>query len=229
MNIVRNIYTLLCGAALLSCLAACGDHNITDFGFDGSFSGTLKDESGNIVPGNISSGALVVRALGEGDAVSTDMRVKGDGTYQNTRLYPKVYKIWVIGPVTLVTDTVIVDFAKQKHVNQDLLVSPFISIDKPALVGSPSSTSVDVSYQMVPSDGKVVSKRELYCSTNPFPDASTGSGAFYATKKVTLNANSGTASIAELAPQTKYYLRVGAQATGASGFNYSEQIEIETP
>ena len=229
MKIVRKIYPHLGCIVLMCALVACGDHNVTEFGFDGSFAGTLKDETGNIVPGDITSGALVVKALGEGDAVSTDMRVKGDGTYQNTKLYPKKYKVWVTGPITLVTDTLIVDFAKQKHVNQDLVVSPFITIGKPSVAGNPSATSADVTFQMTPGDGKGVSKRELYCSTNPFPNASTGSGAFYDTKKVTLNANSGTATIADLAPHTKYYIRVGAQATGANGYNYSEQIEIETP
>jgi hypothetical protein len=228
MNIARRIYPLL-GCLALLCAAACGDHNVTEFGFDGSFAGTLRDEAGNIVPGNITSGALVVKALGEGDEVTTDMRVKGDGTYQNTKLYPKKYKIWVTGPVTPVTDTAIVDFAKQKNVKQDLVVTPFISIGKPGVSGNPSSTSVDISFEMTANSGKVVSKRELYCSTNPFPDASTGSGAFYDTKKLGLNANEGTVSVSELAPQTKYYVRIGAQANGTSAFNYSEQIEIQTP
>ena len=228
MNIVRKIYSLLSCAVLLFSVTACGDHNVTEFGFDGSFSGTLRDEAGNIVPGNITSGALVVKALGEGDEVSTDMRVKGDGTYRNTKLYPKKYKIWVSGPVMPVTDTMIVDFAKQKNVQEDIVVTPFVSIAKPAIVGSPSITT-EVSFEMAPADGKAISKRELYCSTNPFPDASTGSGAFYETRKLTLDSDSGTVDISELKPHTKYYVRVGAQATDASGFNYSEQIEFMTP
>jgi hypothetical protein len=210
--------------------ASCENEDITDFGFDGSFSGTLKDESGNIVPGDITSNGLVVKALGEHDhQVTTDMRVNGDGTYKNTKLYPQTYKIWVSGPVTLVTDTVIIDFAKQKQVNQDLVVSPYVRVGKPVVVGNPSGTSVDVSYEMTPDDGKIVSKRELYCSTNPFPNATTGSGPFYETKKVTLNADAGTATVADLDPHTKYYVRVGVQAKGSSGFNYSEQIALETP
>jgi hypothetical protein len=229
MNTVRSIYKVLGCLALLLGVAACGEHDITEFGFDGSFSGILKDEGGNVVPGNITSSALVVRALGEGDAVPTDMRVKGDGTYENTKLYPKKYKIWVTGPVTPVTDTIVVDFAKQKNVNQDLVVTPFVSIGKPGVSGNPSSTSVDISFEMTANSGKVVSKRELYCSTNPFPDASTGSGAFYETKKLTLNANEGTVSVSDLTSKTKYYVRIGALASGTSAFNYSEQIEIQTP
>lgn len=228
MNILGKIK--VCSFYLLVVLWAtsCESGDVTDFGFDGSFSGTLKDENGNIVPGNITSSSLVVKALGEHDQVTTDMRVKGDGTYQNTKLYPQKYKIWVSGPVTLETDTLMIDFAKEKSVKQDLIVTPFVSIGAP-VAGSLTSTEVDVSYVMTPNDGKVVSKRELYCSTNPYPDGSTGSGPFLETVKVSLAANEGSTTVTGLKPGTKYFIRIGAQATGANGFNYSEQIIITTP
>jgi hypothetical protein len=228
MNISGKIKVCAFYLSMILWATSCENGDVTDFGFDGSFSGTLKDESGKVVPGNITTSNLVVKALGEGDQVTTDMRVNGDGTYQNTKLYPKKYKIWVSGPVTLVTDTMVVDFAKEKSVKQDLVVTPFVSISAP-VASSPASTSVDISYSITPDVGKVVSKRELYCSTNPYPDASTGSGPFYKTVKVTLASDEGSATVSGLTPQTKYFIRVGAQATGASGFNYSEQIEIVTP
>ena len=228
MKILEINKILICWLILLIGITGC-DENVVDFGFDGAISGTVQDESGNIVPGNITSNTLVVRALGEDDQVSTDMRVNGDGTFQHTKLYPKTYKVWIEGPVTLVTDTLMINFAQEKNVVKDLVVVPFISISNPAVVGSPTSTSVDVSYSMTPNGGKTVGKREVYVSTVPYPHASTGSGPFYDTKKVALPANEGQVSVTGLAAQTKYFIRIGGEASGANGFNYSEQIVITTP
>ena len=228
MKILEKNKVLICCLILVIGVTAC-DENIVDFGFDGAISGTVQDESGNIVPGNITSNTLIVRAIGEGDGVSTDMRVKGDGSFQHTKLYPKTYKVWIEGPVTLVTDTLMINFAQEKNVVKDLIVTPFISINEPAVVGSPASTSVDLSYSMAANGGKTVGKREVYVSTVPYPHASTGSGPFYDTKKVTLPSNEGQVSVTGLTPQTKYFIRIGAEASGANGFNYSEQIVITTP
>ncbi len=213
---------------LIVAAAACESEDIVDFGFDGSLAGTLKDPEGNIVPGSITNANLIVRALGEGDQVTTDIRIKGDGTFQNTKLYPKSYKVWVAGPVSLVTDTTMIDFSKSRSVVQDIVVRPFISVSRP-VAANQTATSVDVNYELFPNDGKTVDKRELYCSTNPYPDTNTGSGPFYHTVKVTLLSNEGTVNVTGLSSQTKYYIRVGAQATGAGGYNYSEQIVITTP
>ena len=157
-----------------------------------------------------------------------DMRVKGDGTYQNTKLYPKNYRIWVTGPITLVDDTLRVDFTKNKEVSHDFVVTPFISLDMPVLVGSAASTTAVVSFAMTTNSGKTVSKRELYCSTNPYPNASTGNGPFFHSVKVNLTANSGSANITGLTANTTYFVRIGAQATGATGMNFSDQITFTT-
>jgi hypothetical protein len=156
-----------------------------------------------------------------------DMRVKGDGTYQNTKLYPKNYRVWVTGPITLVDDTLRVDFTTNKVVSHDFIVTPFISLDVP-MVGSSTATTAVVSFAMTPNSGKTVSKRELYCSTNPYPNASTGNGPFFHTVKVTLTANSGSANITGLTANTTYFVRIGAQATGATGMNFSDQITFTT-
>lgn len=228
MKILEINRVLFCCLILMMGMTGC-DENVVDFGFDGAISGTVQDESGSIVPGNITSNTLVVRAQGEGDEVSTDIRVKGDGTFQHTKLYPKTYKVWIEGPVTLVTDTLMIDFAQDKNVTKDIVVVPFISIAQPAVVGSPTSASVDISYNMTANGGKTVGKREVYVSTVPYPSGSTGSGPFYDTKKVALPANAGQVSVTGLAAQTKYFVRIGAEASGANGFNYSEQITITTP
>src|SRR5690606_20572769 len=153
---------------------------------------TVQDQGGNIVAGNITSNNLVVRALGEGDEVPTDMRVKGDGTYQNTKLYPKKYKIWITGTATMMEDTMVVDLSVGKVVVKDLVVVPIATISPPAVVGSPTNATQDISYDITGNDGKVIEERELYCSTNPYPDASTGSGPFYNTKTVALPTDEGS-------------------------------------
>jgi hypothetical protein len=228
MKLLRKIKVLIFLSLVFLWITSCERENIVDFGNGGAISGTVKDPDNNVVAGSITSATLVVRALGDGDQVTTDMRVNGDGTFQNTKLYPKEYKIWIAGPVSMTTDTLVIDFSKEKVVTKDLIVSPFITVSPPVVVGSPSATTVDISYDITGNDGKVVSKRELYCSTNPFPDANTGSGPFYHSKKVSLGTDTGNIPVTGLTANTKYYIRIGAQATGASGFNYSEQIVITT-
>lgn len=228
MKIMHKTASLSICLTILLLISGC-DKVITDFGFDGVISGKVVDEAGNIVPGDITSTNLSVKALGEGDKVTMDMRVKGDGTYKNSKLYPKKYLVWVSGPVTPVGDTLSVDFTTDKVVAHDFVVTPFITIDKPALSGTPAATTASVSYTMTANSGKTVSKRELYCSTNPYPNASTGSGPFFHTVKVNLTTNSGIAAITGLTAKTTYFLRIGAQATGATGMNYSDQITFTTP
>src|SRR5665648_254518 len=223
MKILDKIKSLIFCWIILLLITSC-DRIITDFGFDGAISGRVIDQAGNIVPGDITSTNLSVKALGDGDQVTMDMRVKGDGTYQNTKLFPKKYRIWITGPVTPVDDTLRVDFTINKVIDNDFIVIPFITINKPSLVGSPETTAANISYEMTANSGKSVSKRELYCSTNPYPNTSTGSGPFFHTVKVTLNSNSGPVAVTGLTANTTYYLRIGAQASGATGMNYSEQI-----
>lgn len=228
MKILDKIKSLIFCLLFLLLITGC-QKLVTDFGFDAAISGKVVDQAGNIVPGDITTTNLSVKALGDGDKVTMDMRVKGDGTYQNTKLFPKKYRIWITGPVTPVADTLRVDLAANKTIVNDFVVIPFITVDKPAVVGSPAATSANVSYGMTANSGKVVSKRELYCSNVPYPNASTGSGPFFNTVKVTLTTNSGTAAVTGLTASTTYYLRIGVQATGATGMNYSDQITFSTP
>jgi len=226
MKIVKTIKDSLLAVALIVLTAHC-NKDITEFGNDAAISGTVKDQSGDIVAGNITSNNLVVQALGENDLVATDMRVKGDGTFQNSRLFPKKYKIWITGPVSPTSDTLLVDFSLNRKVEQDITVDPFISIKMPT-TSNVTDSSADVSFEMTPNGANTVSVREIYCSTNPYPDASTGSGPFYDTKVVAVDTDIGTVRITGLTPKQNYYIRIGAQATDASGFNYSAQILIST-
>jgi hypothetical protein len=228
MSLLTHKLCIILGCFLWLSLTSC-QHDITEFGFDGAISGTIKDQAGNAVAGNITTNGLIVQALADGDKVAIILRVKGDGTFQNARLTPKKHRIWVTGPVTMTSDTLRVDFSSEKVIRTDFVVTPFLTVNKPALMGSPTSSSVAIGYSISGNNGKIPSTREVYCSTNPYPDASTGTGPFYDTKRIALSTNSGTATITGLAPATTYYLRIGAQATGASSFNYSDQLFFTTP
>lgn len=228
MKIANKIKQIVFALFLLVWLTGC-DKDIVDFGFDGAISGKLKDQAGNIVPGDITSTGLIVKALGEGDNVAMDMRVQGDGSFQNTKLFPKKFKIWISGPVTMTADTLRVDFSSDKNVQYDFVVVPFLTVKLPVISGAPASTQVTVSYEVIGNNGKVPNLREVYCSTIPYPNASTGSSPLFHTVKTVVTANSGNATVTGLTAKTKYYLRVGARATGTTAFNYSEQIVFTTP
>ncbi len=228
MKLIHKTASLTICLIFLLFIAGC-DKTITDFGFDGAISGKIVDQAGNIVAGDITSTALSVKALGQGDIVTIDMRVKGDGTFQNTKMYPKMHKIYVTGPVTAVDDTLRVDFSTTKTVTHDFVVVPFITIDKPALVGNPTGTEVTFSYTMTPNGGKTVTKREVYISTVPYPNTSTGAGPYYHTVKSTMSTDSGNKTVTGLTPDTKYFLRIGARASGTTSLNFSDQITFTTP
>src|SRR5690554_1939072 len=85
-------------ASIMVITSGCDD-TVTDFGFDGRISGMITDPSGNRVSGDVTTSTLIVYALGQYDKEPMEIRVKGDGTYANTHLYPQVYTLWVEGPV----------------------------------------------------------------------------------------------------------------------------------
>lgn len=208
-------------------VTACNEP-ITEFGFDGSLSGKIVDQSGNIVAGDITSGGFVVEALGEFDQVAMVLRVKGDGTFANNKLYPQKYTVTVKGPVITIP-SVSIDLTGNKTVVQDFVLTPFLTISAPTLNGSTTSTEIKVNYNIVENDSYIASTRQLYCSVIPYPNASTGSGVGYVTKTVTLSAKQGIATVTGLTAGTKYFIRVGAKATGATAFNYSDQLIVTTP
>lgn len=227
MKIAKSIKHLMLGLFILLLWTGCNE-DVTDFGFDGAISGVLKDAAGNIVAGDITSNTIVIKALTEGDIVTTDIRVNGDGTYQNTKLYPRPTKIWITGPVTMTGDTLRVDFSEDNIVEHDFVVTPFITV-KPPVSGASTANSITVNYEMIPNGGKTPNLRQVYCSTVPYPNSSTGSGPQYATVTVSVTDNAGSTTISGLTSKTKYYVRVGARAAGSSVLNYSEQIEVTTP
>lgn len=208
-------------------LSGCNDP-ITEFGFDGSLSGTILNSAGAIVPGDITSSGYTIQALGEKDKVSMVMRINGDGTFANNKLYPQVYKVRVEGPF-FATPEVTIDLTGGKAVVQDFTVTPFLTVAKPVVEGTPTSTQVKVKYGVTGNQGRTANLREVYASTVPYPNTSTGSGPMYQTVKVAVTQNQGTATLNGLKPGTKYFIRVGARSVGTSIMNFSEQIVVTTP
>ena len=212
---------------LLLFLGGC-QRDVTEFGFDGSIAGTVKDPNGNPIAGDITSSGLVVNALGVGDGSRIEMRVAGDGSFRNTKLFPKAYKIWLSGPATLQEDTLRLDLGADRVVNRDLVAVPFLDLKKPVVVGTLTASTITVAYEIAGNQGKTPAIRELYVSTSPYATASTGSGPTFTTTKVTLPANKGEATVTGLKSKTQYYVRLGGQATGVKIYNYSSQITVTT-
>lgn len=218
----RIVLGLLMTISMVGC-----DKDITEFGFDGEISGKVLNIEGNIVPGDITTNDLVVKILGENNLSTIDIRVKGDGTFQHTKLFPQKSKIWIEGSVDMTNDTLKVDFSEDKRVQYDFKVVPFIIVKPPVLMENITYNEISVSYEIIESKGNV-DRRQVYCSTNPYPNANTGSGPFYETKIVSLESNVGIVTISGLTPKTKYYIRIGARSNQSSRFNYSEQIMATT-
>ncbi len=228
MKMINKIKYLGFIALFLFSVSGC-DKAITDFGFDGQLSGTIKDASGNIVPGDITTANFIVRIKAEGDISTIDIRIKGDGKFENAKLYPAKSKVWVTGPIVAQpTDTAIVDLTGGKTVIQNFIVKPVFAVATPVISGSPTSTAASFTYSITANSALTPSKREIYCSTISYPNTSTGSGPYYSTVKVSLTANSGAINVTGLTAGTKYYCRVGVQASSTQ-MNFSDQITFTTP
>jgi len=217
------IYLLFLMAVLTSC-----EYEVTEFGFEGTVIGMVKDASGTPVFADLTTNTLVVKLLGEGDKVPVDIRVNGEGKYQNLKMFPKKHKVWLEGPIVK-SDTVSIDFALNKEVVQDFSVVPLV-ISKITGGSATSGTSVKVDYTITPASGITVKKMEIYCSTVPYPTTSTGSQTnVYFTSKTNLTALSGSVTVTGLTAATKYYIRIGTQGGTSVLYNFSNQIIVNTP
>lgn len=193
--------------------------------FNGAISGTVYDSNQSIVPGDVMSNTLVVKVQGDGDLTPITIRVKGDGKFQNTNLYPKKYKVWLEGPIVPM-DPIELDLSGNQHSMKDIVATPYLTISN-SIIDNPTSNSVKIKYLIAPNTSSAPVKREIYCSTLTYPTANSGSGPFYSSKKATITNNSGEITITGLNANTKYYIRVGANISGKS-MNYAPQIELTT-
>lgn len=216
---IKLIILVVVAFSLIKC-----DYQVTDFGFDGAIKGMVKDNGGAPLYGDMNSNNLVVKLLGDGDEQAIEIRVGGDGTYQNTKMFPKKHEVWLEGPIVSSTP-VSVDFSANPNQTLDFTVTPLLS---PVLnSASGSGTSISINYVVSPNNGNSIKKMEAYCSTVKYPTAAIGSRTnIYFTKKVTLSNSSGLVVIDGLESGVKYFVRIGAQASSAATMNYSNQIEV---
>jgi hypothetical protein len=217
-----NEYFLIINLFLFA-LSGCTFSDVEEF--NGAISGIIYDSNQSIVPGDVMSNTLVVKVQGESDLTPITIRVKGDGKFQNTNLYPKKYKVWLEGSIVPM-DPLELDLSGNQHSITNIVVTPYLSISN-SIIDNPTSNSVKIRYLIVPNTGSVPVKREIYCSTLTYPTANSGSGPFYSTKKATITNNSGEITITGLNANTKYYIRTGANISGKS-MNYAPQIELTT-
>lgn len=209
------------------------DDSITDFGFNGRISGTVQDQAGNPVRGNSATADLRVWVLGEGELEPLEIRVKHDGTYTNTHLFPQSYSLWIQGPVetTLTESSPATVNLTGSAVTHDITATPFMSIATPT-VTQPTATSVAVTYNITPAAGRTFGNAIVWVSNASWPGPTTGSvvpDVRIHTASANLAGTSGTATVSNLRAGRKYYVRIGARATGTTLYNYSDQVEITTP
>ncbi len=226
VNTIKKYAFLLLATAFLASVSGC-DSEIYDFGYDGQISGTITDQQGNIVSGDITVADLTVIALGEEDIEPIRMRVKGDGTYGNHKMYPQSYEVWIEGPVDA-PSPVMVDLSGNA-VEHNITVTPWLTMHTPELVGSPSSDEVTVSYNITENNGHEAEERLVYVSTGQYPSRSTGSGISWHTRQASMDENEGTVTVDNLEPDTRYFIRIAARAEGTNLWNLSDQIETATP
>ena len=226
----RSILYILSILSLPLLMAGC--EIAPDPGFDGQITGTVADENGNPVCSDILANTIIINALGEGDVSPIIIRVDGEGSYNYTKLFPKKHKVWIAGPVfAQADDTVSFDFSGGAEFTHDFVVQPFITVDL-QLKSVPADSTVTVTYSLTGNNGKVITARQIYCSTAPYPTSRTSSGPYYSTITRSVTTNGGEQKITGLKWGTKYYIRMGANGkTGTANdlMNYSEQIVINTP
>lgn len=227
INFIRYFSIII--IAMLISFTSCNEP-IYDFGFDGQLTGVVRDGNGNPVSGDVKLATFSVQALGELDMVPMVLRIKGDGSYANTKLYPQSYEVSLVGPfIESPTSPVTVDLTGGRAVSHDFQVTPLLAITTPSLAGNPTSTSVSVNYSITPNGDNTPNLREVYVSTVSWPTRTTGNGAGYRTVNVAVTDNQGVAEVTGLEPGRTYFVRVGARAAGQNLFNHSEQISFTTP
>jgi len=205
---------------------------VPDPGFDGSISGTISDASNSPVYSDILTNNIIINALGAGDLSPTIIRVDGKGNYYYSKLFPKAYKIFLKGPVYVVSpDTARLDFSGGNTIAQNFVVEPYLTV-KMQIVSVPTDSTVSVNYTVVGNRGKVPAVREIYCCTSPYPTKAVGTSAYYQTITKVVTTDVGTTKITGLKWGTKYYIRMGANGkTGSANdlMNYSDQLTIQIP
>ncbi|WP_277482521.1 hypothetical protein [Catalinimonas alkaloidigena] len=232
---IKKIPILALMTVYITALTAC-EETVTDFGFDGQISGMILDQNGNPVSGDASNPAFTVFVLGEEDRVPLELRVNGDGTYANLHLYPQSYNVWVEGPVNGPGQGELVVNLTGAPVEQNITVTPYLVIPQPT--ANISGGELEVNYEINPSQGYVAEERVVLVSTVAKVGVNTGNGPRWQTRELTLDSNSGTATVeldAELLSMAQergggnLHVRIAARSDQTTDWNHSIPIVIEAP
>ena len=227
---INNIPILVLIAVFVTVVSGC-EESVTDFGFTGQISGMVLDQNGNPVAGDASNAALTVFVLGEGDRVPLELRVNNDGSYANLHLFPQAYTMWITGPVDA-PGVESVDLTGNP-VERNITVTPFLAISPPS--ANISGSEVSINYDISPSQGHVAEERVVLVSTVAKVGVNTGNGPRWQTREVSLDSDSGTATVG-LDPDLlimssergggKLHIRVAAKSDQTSDWNYSLPLTI---
>lgn len=232
---IKKILNLALIPVCIIVLSAC-EEMVTDFGYTGQISGMVLDQNGEPVSGDVSNPSLTVFVLGEEDRVPLELRVNDDGTYANLHLYPQTYSVWLEGPVDGPVQGDLVVNLTGPPLEQNITVTPFLVIPQPTV--SISGGGLEVNYEINPSQGHVAEERMVMVSTVAKVGVNTGNGPRWQTREVTLDSNSGTATVALDADllnmaQTRgsgnLFIRVAARSNQTSDWNHSIPLAIDAP
>lgn len=161
-------------------------------------------------------------------ATKISYNIMPDGYYNNTKMFPAVYRVFAKGPFVSV-DTVIVNMKSFKEFNLGVVPNTSLSILKSELSES-NYLAVTYSYKLNTADSINAKKIGLYYSKIPHPGDSEVDGKSVFFKKLTVTNREGTLTeVIKLDAASTYYVRAGANVDEQETyFNYSSQTVVET-
>lgn len=233
--VIKRILNLALTSVFIIVLSSC-EETVTDFGYNGQISGMILDQNGEPVAGDASNPAFTVFVLGEKDRVPLELRVNNDGSYANLHLYPQSYTVWLEGPVEGPGQGDLIVDLTGAPVEQNIPVTPFLVIPPPTV--DVSGGELVINYEINPSQGHEAGSRVVLVSTVAKVGVNTGNGPRWQTREVSLDSNSGTATIALDADllnmaQTRgsgnLFIRIAARSNQTSDWNHSIPIVIPAP
>ncbi len=195
-------------------------------------SGKIFDsETGSLIESGGINAGTVVKLYENNSTQPLIYNTLPDGTFTNSKVFPGNYAYVAEGPFKMVDQgqpTVIIDGNSQL----DIQVIPHLRLDI-SLTGSDATTAtVNVSYEKLAAELKLTNLAVVW-SKYRNPNNFTFSGGSIAEENVeSQNLTSGEKifTITGLQPKTTYYIRASGRTNNAGNFyNYSTQIELQTP
>lgn len=190
----------------------------------------IDSETGVLVPsGGINAGSVVKFYEGS-SSQPLIYNTFPDGTFRNTKVFPATYSYVAEGPFKMLnTDNTI---AVDGNTTMEIAVIPHLRLAATLTSSDASSAIVTVAFEKLATDQKLLNLAVIW-SKSPNPNNFTFAGGNIAEEDVEaldLTAGERTFAVSDLQPKTKYYIRAsGRTANPGNFYNYSTQIEFETP